>query len=316
MLRWTFNFLFAGFLLAVIAAAGVVWYLIPGLPAVESLRDVRLQVPLRVYTQDGAFIGEFGEKRRIPVRLAEVPDIVINAFLDAEDDRFYEHPGVDWQGIIRATIELLRHGDKRQGGSTITQQVARAFFLTSEKTYIRKLREILLALKIEKELTKDQILELYLNTIFLGQRAYGIGAAAQVYYGTDLAQLTLDQVATIAGIPPAPSNFNPIASPKAAYERRSYVLRRLLEKRHITQAEYEQAVRAPIDTKIHSLKLEAEARDLAEMARLYMKEKYGEEASTTSGYRVYTTIDSRLQAAATKALRSALMEYDRRHGYR
>ncbi|MGQ0658661.1 MAG: penicillin-binding protein 1A [Chromatiales bacterium] len=316
MLRWTFNFLFATFLLAVIAGIGLVWYLIPGLPAVETLRDVRLQVPLRVYTQDGALIGEFGEKRRIPLRLGEVPDIVIKAFLDAEDDRFYDHPGVDWQGLIRATVAELRTGNRRQGGSTITQQVARAYFLTPEKTYIRKLREILLALKIEKELSKEEILELYLNTIFLGQRAYGIGAAAQVYYGASLEQLTLDQVATISGIPPAPTRYNPVYSPRAAHERRGYVLRRLLEKGHITQDQYLQAMGRPVDARVHTPRPEVEAPDVAEMTRQYMIAKYGEEAATTSGYRVYTTVDGALQAAANAALRAGVMEYDRRHGYR
>lgn len=316
MLRWTFNLLLAAFLAATVAAAVVVWYLIPGLPAVDALRDMRLQVPMRVYTSDGVLIGEFGEKRRIPVTLTEVPDMVVKAFLDAEDDRFYEHPGVDWQGIIRATASELRRGDRGQGGSTITQQVARAYFLSPEKTYIRKVREMLLALKIEKELSKDEILALYLNTIFLGQRAYGIGAAAQVYYGKGLAELTLAEVATIAGIPPAPSAYNPVTSPKEALRRRSYVLRRLLEKGHISREQYDVAMAEPIETRVHGLRLEAEAPDVAEMVRQQMVEKYGEEAAMTSGYRVYTTVDSRLQAAATKALRTALMDYDRRHGYR
>lgn len=316
MLRWTFNALFAAFLFAIIAVVGVVAYLVPSLPAVEVLRDVRLQVPLRIYTREGAFLGEFGEKRRIPVRLADVPDIVVFAFLDAEDDRFFDHPGVDWHGTIRAAIAELRKGDRRQGGSTITQQVARAYFLTPEKTYVRKLREILLALKIEKELSKTQILELYLNTIFLGQRAYGIGAAAQVYYGKSLGDLTLDQVATLAGIPPAPTRYNPVHSPAAARERRGYVLRRLLEKRHIGEAQYAEAVSAPIDTRIHTLQPEVDAPHIAEMVRLAMIEKFGEEAATTSGYRVYTTVDGRLQAAANTALRAGVLEYDQRHGYR
>ncbi|MCC6715097.1 MAG: penicillin-binding protein 1A [Gammaproteobacteria bacterium] len=316
MLRWTFNLLLAAFLVATAAAAIVVWYLVPGLPAVDALRDMRLQVPMRVYTGDGVLIGEFGEKRRIPVSLTEVPDIVVKAFLDAEDDRFYEHPGVDWQGIIRATASELRRGDRGQGGSTITQQVARAYFLSPEKTYIRKIREMLLALKIEKELSKDEILALYLNTIFLGQRAYGIGAAAQVYYGKGLSELTLAEVATIAGIPPAPSAYNPVTSPKEALKRRSYVLRRLLEKQHISREQYDLAMAEPIETRVHGLRLEAEAPDIAEMVRQQMVEKYGEETAMTSGYRVYTSVDSKLQAAATRALRGALMEYDRRHGYR
>lgn len=316
MLRWAFNFILGGFLLATIAAGAVVWYLLPGLPPVNALRDMRLQVPMRVYTQDGVLIGEFGEKRRIPVKLNEVPDIVIKAFLDAEDDRFYQHPGVDWQGIIRATASELRRGDRGQGGSTITQQIARAYFLSPEKTYTRKLREIMLALKIEKELSKDEILALYLNTIFLGQRAYGIGAAANVYYGKTLSELTLAEVATIAGIPPAPSAYNPVTGPKEAQKRRAYVLRRLLENGHISQAQFDEASVASIETTVHNLKLEGQAPEVAELARLQIAAKYGEEAAITSGFRVFTTVDSRLQTAATLSLRRALLDYDRRHGYR
>jgi penicillin-binding protein 1A len=316
MLRWTFNILLGGFLLATIAATAVIWYVLPGLPPVNALRDMRLQVPMRVYTHDGVLIGEFGEKRRIPVKLSEVPDIVIKAFLDAEDDRFYQHPGVDWQGIIRATVSELKKGDRSQGGSTITQQIARAYFLTPEKTYVRKLREILLALRIERELSKDEILTLYLNTIFLGQRAYGIGAAADVYYGKSLLDLSLAETATIAGLPPAPSAYNPVASAKEAGKRRAYVLRRLLENGHITRAQYDEASAAPVEGSIHSSRLEAEAPEVAELARLQIATKYGEEAAITGGYRVYTSIDSKLQATATQSLRQALLEYDRRHGYR
>ncbi|MFO1436203.1 MAG: penicillin-binding protein 1A [Gammaproteobacteria bacterium] len=316
MLRWAFNILLGSFLLATMAATAVVWYVLPGLPPVSALRDMRLQVPMRVYTHDGVLIGEFGEKRRIPVKLSEVPDIVIKAFLDAEDDRFYQHPGVDWQGIIRATASELKKGDRSQGGSTITQQIARAYFLTPEKTYTRKLKEILLALRIEHELSKDEILTLYLNTIFLGQRAYGIGAAADVYYGKSLSELTLAEAATIAGIPPAPSAYNPVSSTKEAGKRRAYVLRRLLENGHITRAQYDEASAAPVEGSIHNSRLEAEAPEVAELARLQIATKYGEEAAITGGYRVYTSIDSKLQAAATQSLRRALLEYDRRHGYR
>ncbi|HTT07569.1 MAG TPA: penicillin-binding protein 1A [Gammaproteobacteria bacterium] len=306
----------AGFLAVLLAAGGTVYYLLPGLPDVQMLKNVQLQVPLRIYTRDGRLLGEFGEKRRTPVHLKDVPPIVVHAFLDAEDDRFYEHPGVDWQGLVRAIANELRAGNKRQGGSTITMQVARAFFLTPHKDYVRKAREILLALKIEQEFSKDEILELYLNTIFLGQRAYGIAAAAEVYYGTDMQHLRLDQVATIAGIPPAPTDYNPVHDPDAAFKRRSYVLRRLLEKGHVTQAQYDEAMRAPIATSLHGLPIEVEAPDMAEMVRSALIEKYGEETATTSGFRVYTTLDSRLQEAANTALRTALIDYDRRHGYR
>ncbi len=316
MLRFAFNLLLAGFLAALFAVGGAVYYLLPGLPDVQMLKNVQLQVPLRIYTRDGRLIGEFGEKRRTPVHLKDVPPIVVHAFLDAEDDRFYKHPGVDWQGLARAVANELRAGNKRQGGSTITMQVARAFFLSPHKDYVRKAREILLALKIEQEFSKDEILELYLNTIFLGQRAYGIAAAAEVYYGTDMQHLRLDQAATIAGIPPAPTDYNPVHDPDAAFKRRSYVLRRLLEKGHISQAQYDEAMRAPIATTLHGLPIEVEAPDVAEMVRTAMIEKYGEEAATTSGYQVYTTLDSRLQTAANTALRNALIDYDRRHGYR
>lgn len=315
MLRWTFNLLLSLSVLALLAGIGVVGYLLPGLPPVEGLRDVRLQVPMRVYTADGALIGEFGEKRRSPVRLAEVPDIMVKAFLDAEDDRFYEHPGVDWQGLVRAVISLALSGEKKQGGGTITMQVAREYFLYKEKSYERKAREILLALKIEQVFTKDEILELYLNTIFLGQRAYGVGAAAEVYYGADLNGLTLDQVAMIAGLAQRPSEDNPVRNAKTAEHRRAYVLRRLLEKEHIIREQYDQAMRAPVETVVHGLKIVADAPDVAEMVRADMLERYGEDAYT-AGYRVYTTVDSRLQTAANGALRKALIDYDRRHGYR
>ena len=202
-------------LLAVLAAAigagGVYWYLAPKLPSAEILRDVRLQVPLRVYTREGELLAEFGEKRRTPLRLDDVPERLIQAILAGEDDRFFEYPGVDWQGLTRAVLHLVRTGEKGPGGSTITMQVARNFFLTREKTYIRKLNEILLALKIEREFTKDEILELYVNKIFLGQRAYGVGAAAQVYYGGPVTEHGLAQLAMIAGLPKAPSRFNPVA---------------------------------------------------------------------------------------------------------
>ncbi len=300
---------------SLLVAAGVYWYLNPKLPSIEVLKDVKLQVPLRVYARDGTLIAEFGEKRRSPVQLAEVPRNMINAVLASEDDRFYEHPGVDWQGITRAVVHLLRTGEKGPGGSTITMQVARNFFLSREKTYVRKLNEILLALKIERELSKDDILELYLNKIFLGHRAYGVGAAAQVYYGKSLDQLDLPQLAMIAGLPKAPSRFNPVANPDRALTRRNYVLGRMRDLDFITSAEYETAVRAPVSAMVHGLKAELEAPYVAEMARAYMEEKLGEEAYT-GGYRLYTTLERRFQMAASKALRQALLAYDRRHGFR
>ena len=306
-------------LLAVLATAlgvgGIYWYLAPKLPSAEILRDVRLQVPLRVYTREGELLAEFGEQRRTPLRLDQVPERLIQAFLAGEDDRYFEHPGVDWQGLTRAVLYLIRTGEKGPGGSTITMQVARNFFLTREKTYIRKLNEILLALKIEREFTKEEILELYVNKIFLGHRAYGVGAAAQVYYGRPVTELGLAQLAMIAGLPKAPSRYNPVANPEQAVARRNYVLRRMLELDYIDQTEHDAAREAPVTAKVHGLTVEVEAPYVAEMVRARMEETYGEEIYT-AGYQVWTTLDGRLQGAANAALRQTLMEYDARHGYR
>ena len=306
-------------LLAVLAVAlgagGVYWYLAPKLPSAEILRDVRLQVPLRVYTREGELLAEFGEKRRTPLRLDEVPERLIQAFLAGEDDRFFEHPGVDWQGLTRAVLYLVRTGEKGPGGSTITMQVARNFFLTREKTYIRKLNEILLALKIEREFTKEEILELYVNKIFLGQRAYGVGAAAQVYYGRPVTELDLPQLAMIAGLPKAPSRFNPVTNPEQAVVRRAYVLRRMLEIGYIDREAHDEARDAPVTAKVHGLAIEVEAPYVAEMVRAHMEDTYGDDVYT-AGYEVWTTIDGRLQRAANAALRQTLLEYDARHGFR
>ena len=304
-----------GALSAAFGAGGLYLYLTPKLPSAETLRDVRLQVPLRVLTRDGRLISEFGEQRRAPLRLDQVPERMIQAFIAGEDDRFYEHPGVDWEGLVRAVWHLLRTGEKGPGGSTITMQVARNYFLGREKTYVRKLNEILLALKIEREFTKDEILELYVNKIFLGQRAYGVGAAAQVYYGRPIRELSLAQLAMIAGLPKAPSRFNPVANPERGVVRRNYVLRRMNELGYVEDAEYEEARGAPVTARVHGLTVEVEAPYVAEMARAYMEERHGDEVYT-AGYKVYTTLDSRLQHAANAALRHALIEYDVRHGYR
>ncbi len=302
-------------LVVALGAGGIYWYLAPKLPSAEILRDVRLQVALRVYTRDGKLIAEFGEQHRTPLRRDQIPEQMVQAFIAGEDDRFYEHPGVDWQGLTRAVLYLLRTGEKGPGGSTITMQVARNFFLSREKTYIRKLNEILLALKIEREFTKDEILELYVNKIFLGQRAYGVGAAAQVYYGRPVARLTLAQLAMIAGLPKAPSRFNPIVDPHQAVVRRNYVLGRMFDLGYIERAEYDEAHDAPVTAKVHGLATEAEAPYVAEMVRAHMEAAYGDDAYT-AGHKVYTTLDSRLQHAANAALREALVEYDVRHGYR
>lgn len=315
MLRFAFYSLLLGFAVALAGAGGLLWYILPQLPSAESLREVQLQTPLRVYTADSRLIAEFGEKRRKPIAIDDVPLRVKQAFIASEDDRFYEHPGVDWMAIARAAIELAQTREKKQGGSTITMQVARNFFLSPEKTYERKLKEIVLAVVIERELTKDEILELYLNKIFLGHRAYGVGAAAQVYYGRTLDELELEQVAMIAGLPKAPSRTNPISNPQAARERRAYVLGRMLKLGMITAEEHAVAVAAPITARRHGQDVEASAPHVAEMVRDYMLERFGE-AAYTSGFRVVTTIRSDLQAAAEGAVRTALSDYDRRHGYR
>jgi len=304
--------------LALVGAVGLLGayvYLVPRLPSIESLKDVKLQVPLRVYASGGELMAEFGEMKRSPLTYEEIPDQVIKAFLAAEDDRFFEHPGVDYQGILRAAIHLVLTGRRTQGGSTITMQVARNFFLSREKTYLRKLNEIFLALKIEHELTKQEILELYLNKIYLGNRAYGIGAAAQVYYGKQIQDLDISQMAMIAGLPKAPSRYNPLANSRRAMERRNYVLRRMHELHFITDEQYQHALAERDTSSYHGQSVEVEAPYIAEMVRAAMVQRYGNDAYT-QGYRVYTTVDAKRQAAANKSLRDALVAYDMRHGYR
>ncbi len=302
-------------LLATIGLLGAYAYISPGLPDIETLKDVRLQVPLRVYASNGGLIAEFGEMKRTPLNYDEFPPLLIKAVLAAEDDRFFEHPGVDYQGILRAAFHLIRTGEKGQGGSTITMQVARNFFLSREKTYLRKLNEIFLALKIEGELSKEDILSLYLNKIYLGKRAYGAAAAAQVYYGKNLSELSLSELAMIAGLPKAPSSYNPVANPERAIQRRNYVLGRMHELEFISEEEQQQAKAEPVHAEVHGQSIDVEAPYVAEMVRNEIVEKFGDEAYT-AGYEVYTTVDPRRQLAANNALRKALLEYDRRHGYR
>ena len=303
-------------LAASLAVALVVWVrLVPQLPSVEPLHDVQLQVPLRVYARGERLIAEYGEMRRRPLPLAAIPEALRVAVVATEDEHFRRHSGVDWRGLLRAVSYLARTGEKGPGGSTITMQVARNFFLGREKTYFRKLNEILLALKIEDELSKDEILELYLNKIFFGHRAYGVAAAAGAYYGKKLDELDLPQLAMIAGLPQRPSEFNPIANPKRAAARRNHVLRRLREVGYLDEARFRAAVEAPTTASRHAPTVETEAPYVAEWVRQEVEKELGSSAYTGS-YRVHTTIDSRLQAAAVRALREALMEYDRRHGYR
>jgi len=311
--------LLMGLLLCLVAAVGtaaIQWYFIPQLPPIDRLKEARLQVPLQIYTKDGVFMAEYGEQRRIPTTIGQVPVPLVKAILAAEDDKFYEHPGVNLKSLFRAALSFIKTGEKRQGGSTITMQVARNFFLTPDKTVKRKFDEILLALKIEDELTKDEILELYLNKIYFGHRAYGINAGSEVYYGKKLDQLSLAQWAMLAGLPKAPSTNNPINNPQRALERRTYVLGRMLAHSYISQAEYQQAVKAPLTARLYKRLPEIDALYVAEMVRSYLLDKFGEEAIYTKGYKVFTTIDSRLQEIATMALRRNLFRYDRRHGFK
>jgi penicillin-binding protein 1A len=303
--------------IALIAFANVCAYvyLRPALPDVDSLRDVQLQVPLRVYTRDGRLIAAIGEQRRIPVRYDQLPPKLIQAFLATEDDRFFRHHGVDWQGILRAALANARAGRISQGASTITMQVARDMFLSPRRDMKRKMSEVYISLLMEAEFSKEEIFSLYVNKIFLGQRAYGVAAAAEVYFGKSLDQLSIAEMATLAGIPTAPSAVNPVANAEAAKIRRAHVLGRMRELNYITPAEFDAAKNSPMESRLHGPSIEVDAPYVAEMVRNEMQAKYGD-SIYTAGYRVFTTVDSRLEAAATVALRTGLLEYDRRHGWR
>ncbi len=318
-LKSTFKWFFILFLICAIgvAIAGYLFYekLEKELPDINTLSSVQYQIPLSIFSRDKKLIARFGEKKRIPITIDEIPQRQLNAFIASEDDRFYAHPGVDYQGLLRAAIQLAITGKKKQGGSTITMQVARNFLLSREKTYIRKIKEIILALKIEQSYSKDKILQLYLNKIYLGHRSYGIAAATMTYYGKPLDQLNLAQMAMLAGLPKAPSSYNPISNPERAIVRRNYVLRRMLELEYITEAEYNLAKSQTVTASLDYKTTEADAPYIAEMVRQELFEKYGEELYT-KGLNVYTTIDSRLQDAATQSLQTALHLYDQRHGYR
>lgn len=310
----------AGFFLVVVMLGGLVvagftLTLLPDLPDAEEIRDVRLQVPLRVYAANGELMAEFGEQHREPVTIEEVPETLIQAILAAEDNSFYRHPGVDFAGVVRAAIENFKAGRTEQGASTITMQVARNYFLTRDKTYTRKAKEALLAFRLESMLTKDQILELYLNKIFLGHRAYGFAAAARVYYGKSLDRLTLPETAMLAGLPKAPSRDNPLTNPERARKRRNYVLSRMHDLNFINDATHMAAVSAPQTAERHQIAADVDAPYVAEMVRDYMVGKYGEQAYW-QGYKVYTTVVPELQHNANKALRAGLLDYSHRHGYR
>ncbi|WP_164991985.1 penicillin-binding protein 1A [Burkholderia stabilis] len=311
---------FAAMCVALVVAGGLVlgyalvvaW---PNMPSLDALTDYRPKVPLRIYTSDHVLIGEFGEERRDVVHFKDVPDSLKKAILAIEDARFYDHGGVDLTGIIRAGFVALTNGHASQGASTITMQVARNFFLSSEKTYTRKIYEMLLAYRIERALTKDQILEVYMNQIYLGQRAYGFASAARVYFGKDLKDITLAEAAMLAGLPKAPSAYNPVVNPKRAKVRQEYILQRMLELNFITREQYDEAVAQPLVVKGPGRDFSVHAEYVAEMVRQMMYAQYREE-TYTRGFNVVTTIDSADQQVAYTALRKGIMDYERRHGYR
>jgi len=287
----------------------------PDLPDASQLKDVSYQVPLRIVTEDGKLISEIGTKKRIPLEYAQIPERMTQAIISSEDDNFFNHGGVDFNGLARAVYQLITTGSKQSGGSTITMQVARNFFLTKEKTYLRKLNEIVLSYKIEHQISKQEILALYLNKIFLGHRSYGVAAAAQTYYGKDIADLTLDEFAMIAGLPKAPSRYNPIFNPDRAKLRRNYVLRRMYENNYISQQEMETAQAIPVHAKLTGARIDVEAGYVAEMARDFAIKHFGDNA-LRNGLTITTTINSKLQDAANLAVRNGLQDYERRHGYR
>ncbi|AXQ27291.1 penicillin-binding protein 1A [Solimonas sp. K1W22B-7] len=285
------------------------------LPSVDALRQLQLAIPLRIYSADGKLLGEFGAERRAPLKYREFPPRVVQAFLAAEDDRFFEHPGVDWMGLVRAAFSLAATGQKSQGGSTITMQLARNVFLSNERSYGRKFKEILLSLRIEKELKKEEILELYLNKIYLGERAYGVGAAAMTYFSKNIKDLKISEAAVMAGLPKAPSRDNPIVNPERAKERRNYVLRRMHELGYISAEEFKAGLEEPLIVKPYRARAEVDAYYVAEMVRQEILTRYGDTAYT-NGFYVTTTIDSTRQNAANAALRKAINDYGERHGWR
>ena len=299
----------------VLSFSGAFLYLSPGLPSVESLRSIQLQIPLRVYSTDGKLIAEFGEMRRSPIRFEDIPPDFIRALLAAEDDNFANHYGVDFTSLVRAATQLLASGHIQTGGSTITMQVAKNFFLTNERSFSRKINEILLALQIERELSKNEILELYLNKIYLGNRAYGVEAAAQVYYGKSIRDLSLAQLAMIAGLPKDPSRYNPLDNQQRSMERRDWILGRMYKLGAIDKARYDAALAEPIDARHHVQPIELNAPYIAEMARAEMVGRYGSDAYT-EGFRVITTVPSQLQDAASSALHEGLIAYVQCHGFR
>jgi len=310
------SFLFAAGLI-ILLAGGLYIYgvLMPSLPSIENLEDTQLQVPMRVYDKNERLLAEFGEHRRIPVVFDDVPKYIIDAFVSAEDSQYWTHLGVDPEALVAAIFKLVTTGKKTRGGSTITMQMVKNYFFSSEKTYTRKLNEILLALKVETELSKEKIMELYLNKIYLGHRSYGLAAAAQVYYDKPMNELSLAQAAMIAGLPKAPSKYNPITNPERALIRRDHILGRMNDLGYINDAQYALAKEEKVTAELHATRTVADAQYVAEYIRAELYEKYGDDAYKT-GLNVYTTIDGELQSVANKALRTKLLDYNRRHGYR
>lgn len=308
--------LIAFFLAGILALSALVLYFLPQLPATEDIMQIQLSVPLRIYAANNELIAEYGEKRRLPISIDDTPEDLLNAILASEDANFYSHSGVDFTGILRAILANFRTGGHGQGASTVTMQVARNYFLTREKTYTRKFTEVLLAFKLEKQLEKKQILELYVNKIFLGHRSYGFGAAALVYYGKPINELSLAQLAMLAGLPKAPSSNNPVSNPERAVTRRNYVLGRMLKLGYINQQQYDFAFSSPVTAERHATNPDLHAPYIAEMVRDYMVDNYGEEETYTAGYNVYTSINADFQRAANDALFKGLVTYDERHGFR
>ncbi|MFB9136468.1 penicillin-binding protein 1A [Vibrio olivae] len=310
-----FIFILICMILGVGAIFGLYYYVKADLPDVATLREVKLQTPMQVFSQDGQLISQFGEKRRIPVKYEDIPQHLIDALIATEDSRFYEHPGIDPIGITRAAVVVLLSGSAKQGASTITQQLARNFFLSNEKKLMRKIKEVFIAIHIEQLLSKQEIMELYVNKIFLGYRSYGFGAAARVYFGKDLQDLSLSEIATLAGMPKAPSTMNPLYSIERATNRRNVVLARMLDEKYITEQEYQQARSETLVSRYHGAEIKLNAPYVAELARAWAVEHYGDDVYD-SGINIYTTVDSKLQRAANQAAVNNLIGYDERHGYR
>lgn len=306
---------FSAMIGAVAAVIGANYYVAPALPAAETIRDIPLQIPLRIFSRDGYLISEIGERRRVLITFDEVPEHVVNAFVAAEDQRFWAHPGIDYRGILRALFQLVSTGNIESGGSTLTQQLARSYFLSLDQTIERKFKEASLAVRIEKEFTKKQIMALFLNRMFFGQRAYGVAAAAQVYFNKSLDDIGVAEAATLAGVLPAPSRYNPVRSVANAEMRRAYVLGRMLDIGYIDKPQHDEAIAIPVESQMHGAPVELSAPYVAEMVRREMLSRFGE-ATYTAGYQVVTTLDGRLQRAANYSLRNGLLEFTRRRGYR